>query len=36
MKQAEQLIDGDIEEKDIEMDDHHKKVNKLFNDLDKK
>ncbi len=35
MKQAEQLIDGDIEAKDIEMDDHHKKVNKLFNDLDK-
>lgn len=36
MKQAEQLFDNDIEAKDIEMDENHKKVNKLFDDLDKK
>jgi len=35
MKQAEQLIDNDIEAKDVEMDENHKKVNKLFEDLDK-
>ncbi len=35
MKQAEQLIDGDITEKNAEVDEKHKKVNKLFDDLDK-
>ena len=35
MKQAEQLIDNDIEEKNEEVDDKHDRVNKLFNDLDK-
>ena len=36
MKQAVQLIDNDIETKDVEMDENHKKVNKLFDDLDAK
>ncbi|MEN8121477.1 MAG: hypothetical protein ABFS35_14085 [Bacteroidota bacterium] len=35
MKQAEQLIDNDAEVKDAEMGENHKKVNKLFDDLDK-
>ena len=35
MKQAEQLIDNDIGAKDVEMGENHKKVNKLFDDLDK-
>ena len=36
MTQAVQLIDNDIEAKNVEMDENHKKVNKLFDDLDKK
>lgn len=36
MKQAEQLIDGDLKEKDEEIDANHNKINKLFNDLDEK
>ena len=35
MKQAEQLINNDIEEQDIEIDEKHNRINKLFNDLDK-
>ena len=35
MKQAEQLIDNDLGEKDQEIDENHNKINKLFNDLDK-
>ncbi|OQY05871.1 MAG: hypothetical protein B6I20_00250 [Bacteroidetes bacterium 4572_117] len=35
MKQAEQLIDNDTEIKKEEMGENHKKVNQLFNDLDK-
>jgi membrane-associated HD superfamily phosphohydrolase len=36
MKQAEQLIDNEITEKDEELDANHDKINKLFDDLDDK
>lgn len=35
MKQAEKLIDSDINEKDQEIDTKHNEINKLFGDLDK-
>jgi hypothetical protein len=35
MKQAEQLIDNEITNKDEELDADHNKINKLFDDLDK-
>lgn len=35
MKQAEELLKNDIENKSGEIDANHEKINKLFNDLDK-
>ena len=35
MKQAEKLLENDLNQKEEEIDENHSKINKLFNDLEK-